>query len=62
MNSLKYGIAFVVAPLFFLAAATKLRNALQAPEQRRILLRHSVLYCLAGLAWLLFAFGLRTQT
>jgi hypothetical protein len=60
MNTLKYVIALVVAPLFFLAAAAKLRNALQTPEQRRILLRHSVLYSLAGLAWLLFAFGLRT--
>jgi hypothetical protein len=60
MNTLKYAIALGVAPLFFLAAAVKIGTALRTPEQRKILLRHGVLYGLAGLVWLLFAFSLGT--
>jgi hypothetical protein len=60
MNAIKYLLAFGVAPLFLCAAAAKLGAARRSPEQRRQLMRQSVIYALAGLAWALAALCLRT--
>jgi hypothetical protein len=55
MNSLKYVIAFAVAPLFFLAGIAKVVAARRSPEGKRALLRQGALYGLAGVVWLLVA-------
>jgi hypothetical protein len=59
MSALQLLLAFVVAPLFFLAAAFKLGTVRRFPEQKNKLIRQVVLYGLAGVAWVVAAFCLR---
>jgi hypothetical protein len=59
MIGLRYLLACVVAPLFLLAAAFKLRDAYRSVDGKRQNTRQGALYVLAALAWLLAAFLIR---
>ena len=58
MNGMRIAL-FGVAALFLLAAAINVSSALKLPEQRKKLMRQGILYCLAGLVWVLVAFRFR---
>jgi hypothetical protein len=60
MNGIQNMGAFGAAVLFLLAAAVKVGSALRSPGRRRELMRQGILYCLAGLMWVLVAFRFRT--